>query len=99
MERNRYPANWKEIAYKVKCDAGWRCTECGMKCREPGEPFDTHKRTLTVHHINHMPEDCRPENLIALCAGCHLRADAAFHVEHRKERAVNGNGKSPDSPT
>jgi hypothetical protein len=28
--------------------------------------------TLTVHHRNRIPEDNRPENLIALCTACHL---------------------------
>jgi hypothetical protein len=32
--------------------------------------------TLTVAHLNHRPEDCRPENLRALCAPCHCRMDA-----------------------
>jgi 5-methylcytosine-specific restriction endonuclease McrA len=86
MEKARYPANWKEIALEVKNAAGWRCAGCGMKCREPGEKFDTHKRTLTVHHIDHRPENSSRENLIALCSGCHLRADAAFHAERRKKR-------------
>lgn len=88
MEKTRYPADWKEIARCVKELAGWRCAECGKKCREPGEPFDTHKRTLTVHHIDHRPENCSSENLIALCAPCHLKADAKFHAEHRKRRAT-----------
>lgn len=30
---------------------------------------------LTVAHLNHCPEDCRPENLKALCAPCHCRYD------------------------
>lgn len=84
MDKPRYPANWRAIAREVKDAADWRCSECGMQCRRPGEPFDTHRRTLTVHHINHTPEDCRMENLVALCSGCHLRADAAFHAAHRK---------------
>ena len=32
------------------------------------------------------PEDCREENLIALCAGCHLRADAEHHAETRRKK-------------
>ena len=31
--------------------------------------------TLTVAHINHQPEDCRPKNLAALCSVCHCRYD------------------------
>lgn len=34
--------------------------------------------TLTVAHLNHRPEDCRPENLRALCSVCHLQYDAQF---------------------
>lgn len=86
MEKERYPAEWKAIAKSVKESAEWKCQNCGRQCRRPGEPFDTHRNTLTVHHINHIPEDCRLDNLIALCSSCHLRADAAFHAEHRRER-------------
>lgn len=86
MERWRYPANWREIARRVKDEANWTCENCGKACRKPKEPFDTHKRTLTVAHLNHIPEDCRRENLRALCAPCHLRYDAAHHAETRKRR-------------
>lgn len=30
---------------------------------------------LSVAHLNHRPEDCRPENLKALCMSCHGRMD------------------------
>jgi hypothetical protein len=88
MDKKRYPPNWKEIATDIKEKADWRCQVCGMQCRRPSEPFDTHKRTLTVAHLNHTPEDCRPENLKAMCAGCHLRYDAKHHAETRKRRRM-----------
>ena len=91
MERWRYPANWNEIARRVKDEANWTCEECGRVCRKPNEPFDTHKRTLTVAHLNHIPEDCRRENLRALCAPCHLRYDAAHHAETRKAKQKGKN--------
>ena len=56
-----YPPNWKQIAREKKDSVGWKCEVCGAQCRRPGEPFDTHKRTLTVAHLNHTPMDCRPE--------------------------------------
>lgn len=84
MDRIRYPTNWKEIAAEVKAAAGYRCAACGKLCRKPGEKLDTHRRTLTVHHIDHQPENCSRENLIALCAPCHLKADAKHHAETRK---------------
>lgn len=39
--------------------------------------------TLTVAHLNHIPEDCRLENLRALCSVCHLRYDARHHARSR----------------
>ena len=96
MDKARYPADWKRIAFEVKSAAGWRCAGCGMKCREPGEKFDTHKRTLTVHHIDHQPENCVRENLFALCAGCHLRADAKHHAETRRKHERISDAGSAD---
>ena len=75
MDRSKYPENWNSIAFEVKEAAGWKCEECGLQCRFPGEEFDTHKRTATVAHINHVEMDCRPENLVCLCPKCHLRYD------------------------
>lgn len=86
MDRKRYPTDWERIAFEVKEKAGWKCQQCGAQCRKPGEPFDTHKRTLTVHHIDHVPENCEADNLIALCPKCHLRADAEHHVESRRRK-------------
>lgn len=67
-----------------------------MQCRRPGESFDTHKRTMSVHHVGvdrpdgtpgdpHDKLDVRPENLLALCAVCHLRRDLPIHVQHAAE--------------
>lgn len=83
MKRDLYPDNWEEIATRIKCLADWRCEKCGMQSRRPGEAFDTHRRTLTVAHINHTESDCRDENLVALCSGCHLRYDAPTKAMRR----------------
>ena len=93
MERWKYPEDWERIAREVKDEAGWRCEQCGKQCRRPGEPFDTHRRTLTVSHINHDPADCRRENLRALCAPCHLRYDAKHHAETRRRRELAQRGE------
>lgn len=53
------------------------------------------KVILTVHHIGvdkpdgtpgdpHDKQDCRDENLAALCQRCHLRADIKIHAEHAR---------------
>ena len=89
----RYPVNWNDIALAIKEAADWRCRDCGMQCRRPGEPFDTHRRTMSVHHIGvdradgtpgdmHDKQDCRTENLIALCARCHLARDLPSHMQN-----------------
>lgn len=82
VDWNKYPDDWKEIALSVKEEAGWQCEKCGKQCRCPGELFDTHKNTLTVAHCNHVESDCRPENLTAMCAPCHLRYDAQHHARN-----------------
>lgn len=48
---------------------------------------------LTIAHLDHVPENCDPANLRALCQRCHLRYDAAHHAETaratRRERMNN----------
>lgn len=41
---------------------------------------------LTVAHLNHRPEDCRPENLLPLCAPCHCRYDTTPTARAIKRR-------------
>lgn len=84
MQREIYPDDWDAIALAVKEAAGWRQRRPQTSHRQPGEIFDTHKRTLTVMHLNHTPADCRAENLLAACSGCHLRSDG----EHRRLRRL-----------
>lgn len=91
VDKSRYPADWDAIALAVKVAADWVCQDCGMQCRTPDERFDTHKRTMSVHHLGaerpdgtpgdmHDKMDCRPENLLALCSACHLARDLPGHV-------------------
>jgi hypothetical protein len=104
MDYTRYPADWKAIALATKKAAAWICQDCGMQCRQPGEAFDTHKRTMSVHHVGaphadgrpgdpHDKLDVRPENLLALCSRCHLIRDLPIHVQHaaetRRRRRLN----------
>lgn len=95
MQTERYPANWSEIAHEIKDACGWQCQECGRQCRRPGEPFDTHRRTLTVAHL--WPEDHAPDApvvfVVALCAPCHLRYDAPRKAHDRRVRAAAQRGQ------
>lgn len=88
MQRGRYPTDWNTIATEVKESADWQCQQCGKQCRRPGDPFDTHRRTLTTAHV--WPDDhdtMAPVVCVAaLCAPCHLRLDAERRKEQRKVR-------------
>lgn len=98
--KDRYPADWDEISLDVRKAAGWRCVclgECRRpalhldpvdgRCRNrQGQPaYGTRSRVvLTVGHRNHLPEDCRLENLAAWCQGCHLHYDIDHHAQTRQ---------------
>ena len=95
MERWRYPANWEEISLRIRERAQGACEWCGAKAGEliHGKPGT--RVVLTVHHIGvskpdgspgdrHDKMDCRPENLVALCQGCHLMADLPSHIARAK---------------
>jgi 5-methylcytosine-specific restriction endonuclease McrA len=70
-----YPANWPEIAMKVKDEAGWKCVRCG-------HPHDIDSgRVLTVHHIDMDPSSCEWWNIVALCHACHLHVQGRVVIE------------------
>jgi hypothetical protein len=93
--RGRYPANWTEIADAIKFGrAGGRC-ECDGRCGRGthlGRCPNEHDRpaygtgavvVLTTAHLDHVPENCAPGNLMAMCQGCHLHYDREHHAETR----------------
>ncbi len=92
-EQARYPKDWHKISARIKARADYRCEcegECGLhrdhpgprRCVEQHGAFAVYAKgrvVLTVAHLNHQPEDCRDENLKAMCQRCHLRYDSAHH--------------------
>lgn len=53
----------------------------------PHAPWDPPKRwevVLTTAHLDHTPEHCDDENLMAMCQGCHLHYDRDHHAETRR---------------
>lgn len=99
--RDRYPDDWPQISERIRfgraagrCECTGHCgkAKCRGRCRnEHGQPaYDTGKVVvLTTAHLNHMPEDCRSENLLAMCQGCHLRHDKDHHIQQASHtRAV-----------
>lgn len=95
--RGRYPADWRRISDGIRFGrANHRCEcegECGTghvgRChRRHGDMLNGRARVvLTVAHLNHTPEDCRPENLRAMCQSCHLNYDRGHHAETRAATA------------
>lgn len=45
-------------------------------------PVTRSRVVLTVAHLDHVPENCDPENLRAMCQRCHLRYDARHHASN-----------------
>jgi hypothetical protein len=97
--RRRYPADWSQISLAIKERARWRC-ECLGEClrhthkgrcpNRHGHPaYGTGSRVvLTTAHLNHTPEDCRPDNLKAMCQACHLNYDIDHHTHTRTQTRV-----------
>jgi hypothetical protein len=85
--RKRYPADWPAISRAIKTRAGWRCEgspaypDCTATHGRP-HPVTGSTVVLTTAHLNHAPEDCRPENLRAWCQRCHNTYDAP----HRRSK-------------
>lgn len=85
----RYPKDWKQIVASIRERSGNRCEGSPdfPACRaENGKPHPEtgSKVVLTVGHLNHTPEDCRPENLKHWCQRCHNRYDRP----HRSKNAA-----------
>lgn len=95
----RYPKNWKEISRHIRVDrSGGRCEclgECGLShdggrcearnyCRHPHTDSPV---VLTVAHLDHIPENCKDDNLKAMCQQCHNKYDAPMRRKGIKERA------------
>jgi hypothetical protein len=93
--RDRYPPDWAVISDWIRfCRALGRCEcrgECGRgthdgRCpNRHGQPaYGTGSAVvLTTAHLDHTPENCHPENLRAMCNGCHLHYDRDHHRQTR----------------
>jgi predicted HNH restriction endonuclease len=73
-----YPKNWKQIADLIKQQSGYCCQKCQLQCLTPGQSYHHLSRkirsryTIQVHHRDRQPANNQPDNLIAVCSGCHL---------------------------
>lgn len=100
--RRRYPADWRATSARIRFErAGGECEcegECGERHRfgkclaqhlQP-HPVTGSKVVLTVAHLDHQPENCSEENLLAMCQACHLAYDRELHAANAAHtRALN----------
>jgi hypothetical protein len=91
--RARYPKDWPQISLHIRTvRAGGRCECCGEcgrgthdgRCpdRQDQAAYGTGSKVqLTTAHLDHTPENVDPDNLRAMCNGCHLHYDRDHHRE------------------
>ena len=84
FDRSKYPDDWEDISLYIRFErAGGMCETCGAVNGQP-HPVTGSTVVLTVAHVNHVPIDCRLDNLVAECQRCHLWRDKDIHAHHRK---------------
>jgi hypothetical protein len=91
--RHRYPHDWPQISERIRNERALGRCECEGECgrgthdgrcpNRNGYPaYGTGSRVvLTVAHLDHAPENCDDDNLLAMCQGCHLHYDRDHHAE------------------
>lgn len=72
---NDYPADWKQIADRIKTAAGGRCERC-----HHAHDVANHY-VLTVHHLDGHKANSADWNLAALCQRCHLHIQAKVKMD------------------
>jgi hypothetical protein len=96
MNFKLYPPDWRKISKRIRFGrARGRCEWCGAE-NGRAHPITGSRVVLTVAHLGvakpdgtpgdkHDKQDCRPENLAALCQRCHLAFDHPDHIRHARE--------------
>ena len=67
LNKAPYPDDWVQISYRTRQARNWECEQCGIS---QGEELNN---PIGVHHIDYNPQNNHLDNLIVLCAKCHLR--------------------------
>ena len=85
MARNlRYHPEWSTISRYVRELFNYYCSRCGQDCRNSANA----EMMLQVHHIDENPRNNTLENLIPLCASCHLKIEreARIHAPNHEKQ-------------
>ena len=67
----RYHPEWETVSRYVRELFDFYCARCGNDCRNS----KYHESVLQVHHIDENPGNNDLDNLIPLCASCHLKIE------------------------
>ena len=76
----RYHPEWETVSRYVRELFNFYCARCGKNCRNSKKA----NSILQVHHIDENPGNNDLENLIPLCAACHLKIEkeARLHAPY-----------------
>lgn len=94
-DKTRYPREWPAISRRIRERDGQRCRFCGAENGQPN-PATGSRVVLTVAHLDHTPENCADDNLVALCQKCHLTYDARFHAANAKATRLAKKAQAAD---
>jgi len=78
----RYHKDWAYMSRYIRELFNYHCARCGVDCSNPEDP----EKRLQVHHIDETPQNNHIENLIPLCAKCHLQIEheARIHAPYHQ---------------
>ena len=81
---SRYHPEWVTVSRYVRELFNYFCARCGKDCRKTKMP----QLVLQVHHIDENPANNALENLIPLCASCHLKIEkeARLHAPYHEKQ-------------
>ena len=81
---SRYHPEWQTVSRYVRELFNYHCARCAKDCRKTKNA----QMVLQVHHIDENPANNALENLIPLCASCHLKieGEARIHAPYREKQ-------------
>lgn len=74
-----YSQNWKETSFRVKKQAHFMCSHCGVNLSQA-------KDLMHTHHIDRMKGNNQLSNLTALCIECHAAQPYHQHMKVTEEQ-------------
>ncbi len=73
---HRYHPEWDTISKLIREKFGWKCARCASS------------DLLQTHHIDGNPKNNHEENLIPLCATCHLQIEKESSVQDTRQQEI-----------